>query len=64
MMLATAAAVVGEDIGLKAPQAFIKGINWEATGPKLRKEPDVPLWSSLKLPSSWRVKTYSTDMIL
>jgi hypothetical protein len=37
MMLAIAAIVPGEDIDLKAQRAFVKGINCEVTGPKLRK---------------------------
>jgi hypothetical protein len=37
MMLATAAAVPGEDIDLKVQRVFAKGINCEVTGPKLRK---------------------------
>jgi hypothetical protein len=42
MMLATAAAVPGEDIDLKAQRAFAKGINCEVTGPKLRKALEKP----------------------
>jgi hypothetical protein len=37
MVLATAAAVAGADIDLKAQRALVKGINCEVTGPKLRK---------------------------
>jgi hypothetical protein len=42
MVLATAAAVPGEDIDLKAQRALVKGINCEVTGPKLRKVQERP----------------------
>jgi hypothetical protein len=42
MVLATAAAVSGEDIDLKAQRALVKGINREVTGPKLRKAQEKP----------------------
>jgi hypothetical protein len=42
MVLATAAAVAGEDIDLKAQRALVKGINCEVTGPKLRKAQEKP----------------------
>jgi hypothetical protein len=42
MVLATAAAVAGEDIDLKAQRALVKEINCEVTGPKLRKAQEKP----------------------
>jgi hypothetical protein len=42
MVLATAAAVSGEDIDLKAQRALVKGINCDITGPKLWKAQEKP----------------------